>query len=171
MRGLILAVALLTFPIATSAQLVPARSQGQRERPDPSDTIPVPQFRERPPVSPAIAALSSLALPGWGQSITRRAGTGGVFVFWEGLTVFMTMKSRHQLRYLESISADAELVDSKRQEMQDWAVLIGFNHLMAAAEAFVSAQLWDFPATMDVRELPDGATGVGMRVALPAVGR
>lgn len=131
----------------------------QRQQPD---TVEVPQFRFEPPVSPLGAMWRSLLLPGWGQSILDRKATGAVFLFWEGITLTMTVKSVQQLRYQERIGA--ETVEDKRQEVQDWAVLLAFNHLMAGAEAFVAAQLWDFPGELGARALPDGAVGLGVRV-------
>jgi hypothetical protein len=74
----------------------------------------------------------------------------------------MTLKSVQQLRYQEKVSA--ETVEDKRREVQDWAVLLAFNHLLSGAEAFVSAQLWDFPATLEARRLPSGALGAGVRL-------
>jgi hypothetical protein len=160
-RGLTLVVALaLLGAAAAHAQVVPTRPPTQE--PSPQDTVKVPPFRTEPPVSPVGAAFRSLLLPGWGQSVLGRRTTGAVFVFWEGVTVFMTLKSVHQLHYQESI--DAETVEGKRQEVEDWAVLLAFNHLIAAAEAFVSAQLWDFPANLELRALPGGGVGAGVRM-------
>lgn len=90
--------------------------------------------------------------------------TGGVFIFWEGITFAMTVKSMRQLHYQEQVGA--ETVEDKRQEVQDWAVLLAFNHLVAAAEAFVSAQLWDFPGNLETRHLPSGDVGAGFRIAI-----
>jgi hypothetical protein len=106
--------------------------------------------------------LRSMLLPGWGQAILGRRGAAAAFIFWEGVTVTMTFKSIHQLHYQEDVGAETE--EDKRQEVQDWAVLWGFNHLLAGAEAFVAAQLWDFPTELEARALPSGATGFGLRV-------
>lgn len=103
----------------------------------------------------------SLLLPGWGQAVLHRRVTGAVFVFWEGLSLTMTLKASDQLRYLRGTSSDTLAVRLKKQEVQDWAVVLAFNHLMAAAEAFVSAELWDFPAELEARALPGGRLGVG----------
>ena len=143
----------------SQAQVIPQRplvQQRQRE-----DTVKVPKFRSEPPVSPLSAALRSLLLPGWGQSVLGRRVTGAVFVVWEGLTLWMTVKSSHQLVYQKRIGA--ETIDGKRQEVQDWAVLLAFNHLLSAAEAFVSANLWDFPVDLELRALPQGV-GAGLSV-------
>jgi hypothetical protein len=151
---------LMLLGAAPAAAQVP--QQPPPQQPSPQDTIPVPQFRIQPPISPLGATLRSLVLPGWGQSILGRRVTGAVFIFFEGITFTMTLKSIHQLAYQED--TDAETVESKRQEIEDWAILWGFNHLVAAAEAFVAAQLWDFPTELDVRALPDGTTGLGLKV-------
>jgi hypothetical protein len=110
--------------------------------------------------------LRSLLLPGWGQSIVGRKVTGAVFVFWEGLTLTMVAKSLHQQGYLEDVGGDAaeESLEGKRSEVQDWAVLLAFNHLLAAAEAYVSTHLWDFPADLEMRRLPNGDPAAGVRV-------
>lgn len=148
---------LLAQPCA-HAQVGPVRPPPQ---PAPADTIKPPPFRVPPPVSPLGAAVRSLLLPGWGQAILGRRVTGAAFVFWEGLTLTMTVKAARQLAYQESIPADS--LDGKRQELQDWAVLLAFNHLLAAAEAFVSAQLWDFPVELEV-QAGEGTVGAGLRV-------
>ena len=156
---------LLLLQAALTAQVIPQRPQTQQqERPDPSDTIPVPPFRFEPPVTPFGAFGRSLLLPGWGQAIMGRRGTGAFFVFWEGITLTMTVKSARQLHYQESIGVDPDSLDNKRAEMEDWLVLLIFNHLLAGAEAFVSAHLWDFPADLGMQKLPGGSFGVGVRI-------
>ena len=159
---------LATTPMTAHGQIttVPVR------RPNPRDTITVDPFRVRPPVSPMGAMLRSLLLPGWGQSVLHRRGTGAFFVLFEGLSLTMTLKSIHQLDYLERVQSDTdpeslERVDSKRAEVQDWAVLLGFNHLVAAAEAFVSAMLWDFPEELEVRAFSGGRIGARVTLILP----
>jgi hypothetical protein len=149
---------------SASAQVVPLPTPTRQ----PKDTIPVEPFRVRPPVSPMSAMLRSLVLPGWGQSVLDRRVTGAVFVFWEGITLGMTLKSAHQLTYLRRVNdPDAEIIESKKNEIQDWAVLLVFNHLMSAAEAFVAANLWDFPKEVALRPLPHGAFGLTVTLTLP----
>jgi len=48
-------------------------------------------------------------------------------------------------------------VRSRRTHLEDWYALLMFNHLIAGAEAFVSAQLWDFPARVAIQARPRGA--------------
>ncbi len=137
---------------------------------DPADTVTVNPFRIQPPISPMGGLWRSILLPGWGQSILRRRVTGAFFVAWEGLAITMTIKSIHQLDYLRTVATEEdaeslERVDSKEAEVQDWAILLAFNHLLAAVEAFVAAQLWDFPDELQVQALSDG--GLGLRVSIP----
>jgi hypothetical protein len=129
-----------------------------------ADTIPVPPFRVEPPITPLGAFGRSFLLPGWGQAILGRRVTGAFFVFWEGLTVTMALKASHQLAYIEE-RGDQEAIDAKRQEVQDWVVLLVFNHLLAGCEAYVSAYLWDFPVELEQRALPGERVGVGARVS------
>ena len=39
-------------------------------------------------------------------------------------------------------------VKSRRTQYEDWIAVLAFNHLFAAADAFVAAQLWDLPASV-----------------------
>ena len=113
-----------------------------------------------------------MLLPGWGQSILQRRVTGAFFVAWEGLALTMTLKSIHQLDYLRTVASEddtesIERVESKEAEVQDWAVLLVFNHLIAGVEAFVSAQLWDFPEELRVRVPSHGSIGNAFSLGFP----
>ena len=152
-----LAAVLCAAPL--SAQFpVPVQQDSTRA----ADTVKVPPFRIAPPISPLGAFGRSFLVPGWGQAALGRRVTGAFFVAWEGVALAMTLKAAHQVSYLEAVGDSARL-DSKRQEVQDWAVLLAFNHLVAGAEAFVSAYLWDFPVELETRALPGGAVGFGVR--------
>lgn len=167
MRALILACGLLLAGGGANAQVIPER-QPTQQQPQPEDTVKVPQFRAQPPVSPVGAMWRSLLIPGWGQSILGRRVTGAAFVVFEGLSLAMILKSARQLNYFERIddgSPDmAEQIDGKRQEIEDWAFLLIFNHLISAAEAFVSGVLWDFPADLDVQAAPNGGVQAGLSI-------
>jgi hypothetical protein len=113
-------------------------------------------------IKPLDAFWRSLVLPGWGQARTGRHVAGALFVAWEGVTLAMTIKASRELDYMEEIGSGS--VEGKRQEVQDWLVLLIFNHLMAGAEAFVAAHLQDFPEELKLRAVPGG---VGVSLALP----
>ena len=109
------------------------------------------------------AFLRSLAIPGWGQAKLDRKLTGGVFIAWEGVTLAMSIKANHELGYLRSVNSSR--VESKKQEREDWLILLAFNHLFSGLEAYVSAHLWDFPGDIRVRAEPDGS--VSARFSIP----
>jgi hypothetical protein len=159
-------VALAMAPQIVRAQFpVPTAPRAQQDT-SRRDTIPVPQFRFPPPTAPLLAMARSLAVPGWGQAVLHRRVTGAVFVFWEGLSLTMALKASDQLQYLRQTGGDTLAVRLKKQEVQDWIVVLVFNHLMAGAEAFVSAELWDFPLTLQARALPEHRVGVGATLYL-----
>jgi hypothetical protein len=66
----------------------------------------------------------------------------------------MTVKTKGEVKHIQAVGADH--VTTKQQEVQDWTVLLIFNHLFAGAEAFVSAHLQDFPRDLRLRALPRG---------------
>jgi len=46
------------------------------------------------------------------------------------------------------------LVRARRLQLEDWTAILVFNHLIAGAEAFVAAQLWDLPQHVKLRVSP-----------------
>ncbi len=115
--------------------------------------------------SPLNYFFRSLAIPGWGQASLDRKLTGGMFIAFEGLALAMALKAGHELDYLER--TNSERVEGKRQERQDWFVLVAVNHLFSGLEAYVAANLYDFPADLRMRALPNGRTGVQLTVPMP----
>jgi hypothetical protein len=47
-------------------------------------------------------------------------------------------------------------VEARRKHLEDYFALIIANHLLAGAEAFVSAQLWDLPDHISIKAMPFG---------------
>jgi hypothetical protein len=134
------------------------------------DTTAVPAVDTEPsaaapalsPISPINAFWRSFLRPGWGQARLNRKLTGGIFVAWEGVTLGMSLKTRHELAYLRRTrSARA---DHKRREHEDWIVLLAFNHLFSGLEAYVGAHLADFPGDLRIRAAPGG---IGASVSVP----
>ena len=134
-----------------------------------------------PPAAPARAARDTIAhrpgpmnyffrsfvIPGWGQASLDRKLTGALFIGFEGLAISMAMKANAELPYLDR--TDSLTAASRRAERQDWIVLIVFNHLFSALEAYVSAHLLDFPPDLRIRAmpLPGPRTGFGVHIGLP----
>ena len=122
-----------------------------------------------PPISPRSAFLRSLIVPGLGQAALDRGTAGGIFVSLEALSLLMTIKSKRDLNVARRLEADsvffaidadgdtvfvpsplAGRVRARKQHVEDWVAILIFNHLFAAADAFVAAQLWDVPARVSV---------------------
>ena len=49
-----------------------------------------------------------------------------------------------------------ERVAARKKHLEDYYALIITTHLLAGAEAFVAAQLWDLPAHVSIKALPFG---------------
>ena len=144
-------------PLPLLAQdTTPAAPAAPHAGPQPQDSA---VFR---PISPVGALWRSFLLPGWGQARLNRKLTGGIFIAWEGVTLGMTLKTRHELDYLRRTGS--ERADGKRQEHEDWLVLLAFNHVFAALEAYVGAHLADFPGDLRLRAVPGG---VGASLSMP----
>ena len=150
--GIILSVLLLCSPDQLSPQGTPAPSRPGTA----SDTL------TRQYISPFNAVWRSLLLPGWGQARLNRKLAAGIFVAWEGVTLGMSLKTQRELRYLRRTNSGR--ADDKRQEHEDWLVLLAFNHLFSGLEAYVSAHLADFPGDLRFQALPGG---VGASVSVP----
>jgi hypothetical protein len=142
----------LAVSFALSAQVAPPPRRPAAS----SDTL------QRSYISPFNAFWRSFLIPGWGQARLNRKLTGGMFIAWEGLTLGMSLKTLRELRYLRRNNSSRG--DSKRQEHEDWLVLLGFNHLFAGLEAYVSAHLDDFPGDLQVQVVPGG---FGASVSVP----
>jgi len=141
--------------------MLPAHAVAQEpEPPPPAAATPDSAGALRP----LPAFLHSLLLPGWGQSKLDRKLTATLFTAWEGVTLGMTLKSAREARYLERVGADSARIDGKRQERQDWLILLGFNHLFSGLEAFVSSHMQDFPADVRFRA---GPRAFGISTSIP----
>ncbi|MDF1505075.1 hypothetical protein, partial [Roseisolibacter sp. H3M3-2] len=142
-----------------------------------------------PPVPPRRAFLSSLLVPGLGQARLDRPSAGALFVAVEVVAIAMASKSLYDLRAAKAFRADSiplafpvdtatglptdtptrgegpfpdDLVRSRRVHLEDWLAVIAFNHLIAGAEAFVAANLWDLPGQVGAQRSRHG-TGVSLR--------
>jgi hypothetical protein len=134
-------------------------SAGLAARPSPTQNLAVR-------TSPMNAFWRSFLLPGWGQAKLGRKLTAGIFIGWEGTTLAMSLKTRHELAYLRR--TNSARADDKRREHEDWLVLLGFNHLFSGLEAYVSGHLTDFPGDLHIEALPGGVGGgISLPVRIP----
>ncbi|MHB1224457.1 MAG: hypothetical protein ACYC2G_10505 [Gemmatimonadaceae bacterium] len=47
-----------------------------------------------------------------------------------------------------------DLIRARRTHLEDWIAVLVFNHLIAGADAFVSAHLWDVPVALSIGAAP-----------------
>ena len=52
---------------------------------------------------------------------------------------------------------DSDRVNARRTHYEDWIAALIFNHLIAAADAYVAANLWDFRANVAASATPTSA--------------
>jgi hypothetical protein len=153
------ALALLVVLASLAASGLAAQDTTAVQAPADTGAIAVLEVRDTTihPIKPMNALWRSLLLPGWGQARLGRKLTAGILIAWEGTTLGMSLKTRHELAYLRR--TDSQRADDKRREHEDWLVLLGFNHLFAGLEAYVSAHLSDFPADLHLQAVPGGFGG------------
>ena len=143
---------------------VPSALRGQV--PDSAAAPKAPAVARKAPLGPSGAFLRSLILPGWGQVQLHRPVSALVFVGIEGTLVGLSLKANHDVNIARQtdLTPDSSVVTAKKKKREDWLVLLGFNHLMAGLEAYVSSHLWDFPADLHIRATPDG---IGAAATIP----
>lgn len=62
------------------------------------------------------------------------------------------------------VAAARALVESRRQQRQDWVAGTLFLTLISGVDAFVAAHLADAPVSLETAVTPDGAVRLGVRV-------
>jgi hypothetical protein len=80
-----------------------------------------------------------------------------------------TVPNRYGQRTSSTTTGEEQLrtrVKSRRLQYEDWVATLIFTHLFAGADAFVSAHLYDLPKQVEIRRLPSGDTGLGLRFSL-----
>jgi len=82
----------------------------------------------------------------------------------EGVTLGLALRANSQLQYLKRTGADSVTIADASQKRENWLVLLGLNHLLAGLEAFIAANLEDFPSELKIERVPHG---VGASVTLP----
>ena len=120
-----------------------------------------------------------MAIPGWGQASLDRSTAGGLFVALEVTSIAMLVQSKKQLSIARSSAGDSVLdlatggytasplaarVRSRERAVEDWTALLIFSHLIAAADAFVAAHLWDVPIEVEGHQ---GQRGASLTTRIP----
>jgi hypothetical protein len=171
--GAVLLLAAASVP-SLAAQQVDSAQVGARRTPRDSTRALLP----KPPLSPRRAFLYSLVVPGYSQSVLGRPTAGAIFVLTEGIALAMLHESAADLRQARRLKTDSlivigvepgtgseitptsgytqELIDVRRGHVEDWLAFLIANHLLAAADAYVAAHLWDLPTQVSVERRPAG---------------
>jgi hypothetical protein len=136
----------------------------------------------RPPISPRRAFLMSALVPGLAQSRLEKATSGAFFAGIEMAAVAMLRRSMNDVREVRRQGTDtipgnftvspgtgaltpgvsvpsrfeASMERSRRLHVEDWTAALVFNHLIAGADAFVGAQLWDVPTQVTMVPTANG---------------
>ena len=187
-RHRVISVRLVAVLLYLTAAAVQAQTAGAT-RPDSGKTVPAradsvkrvppPRLGGLPaslisPISPKRAFLSSLALPGYGQSRLDRGTSGAFFATIEFAALAMVRRSQADVREARRFQIDTlplgfdvvagvaqpsgrlpssyggDLVRTRRLQVEDWLAVLAFNHLLSAADAFVSAQLFEVPVSVAI---------------------
>jgi hypothetical protein len=111
-----------------------------------------------PPIRPKTALFRSLLVPGWGQASLDRGTAGAAYFAIEAGSIAMLLFAKKELAVAKRAARDSTFANDtvgppppelagrvrvRSLQVEDWAALIFFNHLFSAADAFVSAHLWD----------------------------
>jgi hypothetical protein len=132
------------------------------------------------PITPKRAFLSSLFVPGSAQNILGRHRAAAALLAVEVISIGMIRESGADLREARQQFGDSIVmtyvdargvslstptlqrrrfgnteIHSRRSHVEDWVALLIANHLFAASDAFVSANLWDVAAHVTVRGAKD----------------
>jgi hypothetical protein len=153
---LALAFALLAAPTGLSAQQPAAPAASEQ-----ADTVFTP-----PPLTPGGAFLRSLVLPGWAQAELGAETRGAFYFLAETFSLFMVVRSQIRLSHAERTEPDLEtsgLVESRRQQREDWIALAVFWAFFSAADGWVSVQLFGFEERTGLRP-EDVAFQVGWKI-------
>jgi hypothetical protein len=176
---LALVVACAVLGLAAEA---PARlAHAQRADSARAGAAPARDRALRPPLSPRRAFLTSLVAPGYAQSVLGRPNAAAFFILTEAIGLLMVRESAIELREARRLQDDSvalhfvdpltgvpdtvyrparypeALVRARRAHLEDWIAALVANHLIAAADAFVAAHLWEVPVRVGLRRAAGGA--------------
>ncbi|HVX39116.1 MAG TPA: hypothetical protein VHB25_06020 [Gemmatimonadaceae bacterium] len=146
----------------------------------PPATASLPADSLQPPLTPRRAFFYSFLLPGYSQTVLGRNKAAASFMLVEAISLGMIRESGadvHEARRTMNDTLVISYVDAqgnplvvpdtarprftntevrtRRAHVEDWVALLVANHLFAGADAYVAAHLWDVPARLGLRLLPN----------------
>lgn len=131
---------------------------------------------KKPPISARRAFFLSVLMPGYAQARLDRPTASMLFAMMEVWSLGMLRKASQDLREAKGASRDSiyiglptdpvtgnptsngyilprftvDRVNARRTHYEDWVAALITNHLLAGADAYVAANLWDFHANVTV---------------------
>jgi hypothetical protein len=108
---------------------------------------PAPQDSvfSKPPISAGGAFFRSLIIPGWAQAELGAEARGAFYFLAASFSWFMVGRTQIRLNEAERTQPpDAGVVESRRQQLEDWITLGVFWAFFAGADGWVSVHLWGF---------------------------
>lgn len=120
-----------------------------------------------PPIKPMGAFLRSLLVPGWGQASVDQPVRGAFYFTMAAASWWMLFKTDSKLNAAERVG-DEELIASRKEQKEDWIVMVVFWALFSGVDAWVSTHLWSFEGA--VVPPPDGSPGVAVQYSVPVGG-
>lgn len=151
--GALLLLALLPQSVQAQEIPVPEQVNTVEDRPAAPDSA-FPSARS--------ALIRSLVLPGWGQAYVGASGRGAFYFALEAGSLWMVYRANQALSAARQLEYELRengalgsqqrhpLAASRAQQVEDWITLSIFWALFAGADAYVSAQLADFPGHVGV---------------------
>lgn len=118
-----------------------------------------------PPLSPGGAFLRSLVIPGWAQAELGARTRGAFYFLVEAFSIFMIARTQLRLSHTERAQPwNESLIDSRKQQREDWIAIAAFTAFFSGADGFVSVHLWGFDDRTSL-EPPDVTASV--QVSIP----
>jgi hypothetical protein len=174
-----LAASTLPASVAHAQRVEPAGVRPPTTRADSAVVVQrtgLPDSLTKPPITPGRAFFTSLILPGYAQAKLERPTASMLFAIFEVFSLGMLRKSAQDLREAKGAPKDSiyiglptdpatgnptsngyilprytqDRINARKTHYEDWVAAIIANHLLSGADAYVSANLWDFRANVSV---------------------
>jgi hypothetical protein len=176
-RGRIVLVSLACLSlVGLAAPGALAAQQSDSTRKPSVAIVTLPEDTIHSPISGGRAFLYSFVIPGSAQTMLGRHKTAAGFMLVEALSLVMMHESAADVHEARRMVDDSTIVGydvtgapqfapvhfadayirAREAHVEDWAAVLVANHLLAGADAFVAANLWDVPAHVGLRVSPSG---------------
>ena len=178
LRGVLLVAAMVALPRVAATQVPDSARVGVPPVSPPTPTLPgataisdsIARLRDSlvaigPPIKPKAAFFRSLLVPGWGQMKLDRPTAVAIFGLVEVGSLAMLIQSEIELHHAQAMAGDslhlsdgttvpnpyASRVPPRKQAVEDWAFILGFNHLISGLDAAVASALWEVPIQVGMK--------------------